>query len=492
MVRVPPVRIRRLNVRDLRADGRYVLYWMTTARRLSSNFSLDRAVDLALSIGKPLVILESLATDDPYASDRLHQFVLEGMADHARAATRTGAVYYPYIERRRGESAGLIEAMTSPSCAVVTDDYPVSSVQHALRDLSPRLPVPFEAVDSNGILPMQLVADPFGTARAFRAHLQRHLRAHLDEWPSKHPLSRLPIIKGSVPLLPDALRERWRSASVSEFAAPARLLTQLPIDHSVTKSSIAGGAKAAAATLRAFVDDSLELYGERQRHPDLEGTSHLSPYLHFGHIAAHDVFAAVMTHEQWTSRQLGTRGGGRREGWWGVRPGAEAFLDQIVTWRELGFNMCATRPEAYDRYDSLPAWARATLESHAHDRRAPAYSVDELESAATHDPVWNAAQRQLTRDGWMHNYLRMLWGKKILEWTPSPEAALDAMTRLMDKHAIDGRDPNSYSGYCWTLGRYDRPWPPERPIFGSVRYMSSASTVRKLKMKRYLEKYGPE
>jgi deoxyribodipyrimidine photo-lyase len=492
MVRVPPVRIRRLNERELRADGRYVLYWMTTARRLSSNFSLDRAVDLALSTGRPLVILESLAADAPYASDRLHQFVLEGMRDHARAAARSGAVYYPYIERRRHESRGLLEALASPACAVVTDDYPVSSVQRLLRALAPRLPVPFEAVDSNGILPVHLVADPFATARAFRAHLQRQLSAHLDEWPSTHPLSRLPVPKEPMSLLPDSIQHRWPSASVSELAAPARLIAELPIDHSVARSSIAGGAKSAVAALRSFVDNALELYVERQRHPDLNGTSHLSPYLHFGHIAAHDVFAAVMTHEQWTSRQLGTRGGGRREGWWGVRPGAEAFLDQVVTWRELGFNMCATRPEAYDTYDSLPAWARATLESHALDRRAPVYAIDELESAATHDPVWNAAQRQLSREGWMHNYLRMLWGKKILEWTPSPEAALDAMMRLMDKHAIDGRDPTSYSGYCWTLGRYDRPWPPERPIFGTVRYMSSASTVRKLKMKRYLEEYGPE
>jgi deoxyribodipyrimidine photo-lyase len=202
------------------------------------------------------------------------------------------------------------------------------------------------------------------------------------------------------------------------------------------------------------------------------------------------VFAAVMTAEKWTTRKLGGRAGGKREGWWGTRPGAEAFLDQLLTWRELGINMCATRPDDYDKYPSLPEWARTTLNRHRRDRRRRVYTLREFEAARTHDPVWNAAQRQLTRDGWMHNYLRMLWGKKILEWTPAPEDAIEVMTEIMNKHALDGRDPNSYAGYFWTLGRYDRPWAPERPIFGTVRYMSSENTVKKLRMKRFLDEYG--
>ncbi len=168
---------------------------------------------------------------------------------------------------------------------------------------------------------------------------------------------------------------------------------------------------------------------------------------------------------------------------------AEAFLDQLVTWRELGYNMCVHRPD-YDRYESLPDWARATLELHAPDRRDPTYTLDQFAAAETHDPVWNAAQRQLVRDGALHNYLRMLWGKKILEWTESPREALDVMIELNNRYALDGRDPNSYSGIFWMLGRYDRAWGPERPIFGKIRYMSSDSTIRKLKMKQYLERYG--
>jgi deoxyribodipyrimidine photo-lyase len=172
--------------------------------------------------------------------------------------------------------------------------------------------------------------------------------------------------------------------------------------------------------------------------------------------------------------------------------GAEAFLDQLVVWRELGFHLCATRPDDYATFASLPAWAQTTLRRHARDKRPHVYSREAFERAGTHDPVWNAAQRQLLRTGWMHNYLRMLWGKKILEWSASPEDALDTMIAIMDRHALDGRDPNSYNGYGWTLGRYDRPWGPERPVFGTVRYMSSERTVRKLRMTQFLAEYGPD
>jgi deoxyribodipyrimidine photo-lyase len=171
--------------------------------------------------------------------------------------------------------------------------------------------------------------------------------------------------------------------------------------------------------------------------------------------------------------------------------GAEAFLDQVITWRELGFNCCHMRKD-YDQYESLPVWARNTLKDHEKDARTARYGLEELEGARTHDPLWNAAQTQLVTEGRIHNYLRMLWGKKIIEWTRSPREALRVMIELNNRYALDGRDPNSYSGIFWCLGRYDRPWGPERPIFGTVRYMSSANTARKLHLKTYLRKYSPE
>jgi deoxyribodipyrimidine photo-lyase len=266
-------------------------------------------------------------------------------------------------------------------------------------------------------------------------------------------------------------------------------LSALPIDHAVAPVGFRGGATAAEAALATFIGHRLPRYRTDRNNPDDDVSSGLSPYLHFGHIGAHEVFDAVMTHERWSTRAIAPKATGSRDGWWGASPSAESFLDEFVTWRELGFNACVHR-EDHASYEALPAWARATLDRHAGDPRAYAYSLEDLTHARTHDAVWNAAQRQLTREGRLHNYLRMLWGKKILEWTRSPREALDTMVELNNKYAIDGRDPNSYTGILWVLGRYDRPWAPERPVFGSVRYMSSENTVRKLRMKAYLRKYG--
>jgi deoxyribodipyrimidine photo-lyase len=274
------------------------------------------------------------------------------------------------------------------------------------------------------------------------------------------------------------------------LAAGEKALAALPIDHSIPPAPTRGGMDEARRKLEAFVKGGLASYHERRNDPDVDGTSRLSPYLHFGHISAHEIFSSVMTHERWTTRRLGDKARGKREGWWGVSTGAEAFLDQLVVWRELAFNGCEYISN-YQSFGSLPEWARKTLDEHKRDRRAHKYTIEALEAAATHDRIWNAAQRQLVAEGWFYGYLRMLWGKKILEWTPRPADALLRMQSLMDRYSLDGRDPNSYAGYAWVLGRYDRPW-PKRAIFGTIRYMSSDSARRKLKMTSFLQQYGQD
>jgi deoxyribodipyrimidine photo-lyase len=287
------------------------------------------------------------------------------------------------------------------------------------------------------------------------------------------------------PPSPDGVAVRWPRTDVERLRED---LSVLPIDHTVAPVATAGGAAAGRRRFEVFVERDLARYGEDRNHPDEEVCSGLSPYLHFGHVSSHEVVARVLDHGGWTPDRITHTVNGAKTGWWGLAPAYEAFLDQIVTWRELGFNM-ADRRSGFERYDALPAWAMATLERHASDPRPYTYSLDQFSSARTHDPVWNAAQRQLVSEGRIHNYLRMLWGKKILEWTATPRYALDVMIELNNRWALDGRDPNSYSGILWVLGRYDRPW-PERPIFGTVRYMTSDSTVRKLRTRDYLRRYG--
>ena len=242
------------------------------------------------------------------------------------------------------------------------------------------------------------------------------------------------------------------------------------------------------STLKLFLNEHLESYAHFRNEPEKEVTSRLSPYLHFGHISSHQVFHEIAHKEQWSPQRLIAEGRGQRRGWWGMGESAESFIDQLVTWRELGFNACYWC-EDYDRYESLPPWAIQTLDEHEADEREYLYSLEQLEKAKTHDLLWNASQMQLVQEGHIHNYLRMLWGKKILEWSRSPRQALENMIELNNKYALDGRDPNSYSGILWVLGKYDRAWGPERKIFGKVRYMSSQNTARKVRVKDYIKRY---
>jgi deoxyribodipyrimidine photo-lyase len=295
-------------------------------------------------------------------------------------------------------------------------------------------------------------------------------------------------VPNSEGLLTD-ITNRWPAATQSLLEGTSDELSALPIDHSVQAVDQRGGTLAARARLQRFLDRSLSQYAAGANDPDDDNRSGLSPYLHFGHISAHEVFSELISLEGWKPGDLGDNTAGRREGWWGVSPGAESWLDELVTWRELGYNMTSHRRD-YDQFESLPEWAQATLARHERDLRPYVYSLEELAAARTHDEVWNAAQTQLVREGRIHNYLRMLWGKKVLEWSASPRDALKVLIELNNRYALDGRNPNSYSGIFWTLGRYDRPWGPERPIFGTIRYMSSENTRKKVKVREYLRRYA--
>jgi deoxyribodipyrimidine photo-lyase len=463
---------------------------MIAARRTGWNFGLERAADWARSLGKPLVVLEALRCDYRWASERFHAFVLQGMADNARALAGRGVDYYAYVEAAPSAASGLLASLARRAAVVVSDDWPSFFVPAMLRAASRQIPCRFELIDSNGLFPMRGTDKVWSRAFDFRRCLQKDLLPHLAEAPKANALDG-PALAPAAPSLTAAERRRWTAVSDSDLADPRPLLASLPIDHTVGMVADRGGAVAGAEQLRKFLDARLPLYGEQRNQPEVEAASGLSFWLHFGHVSAHQVFEALVEHERWTPQRAAPKPTGSSSGWWGMRADAESFLDELVTWRELGFNMCSKRND-YDRYDSLPDWAQETLNEHAADPRQHVYTLDQFAHSKTHDPLWNAAQQQLVREGRIHNYLRMLWGKKILEWTATPRDALAVMIELNNKYAVDGRNPNSYSGIFWVLGRYDRAWGPERPIYGKIRYMTSENTARKVSVKNYVKRYTAE
>ncbi len=483
---VPDIRIQVARDAPVAVDGDYVLYWMIAYRRYDYNYALERAVEWAKQLGKPLVILEALRVGYRWASDRLHKFVIDGMRDNAERFESRAVTYYPYLERRAGHGSGLLEALAQHACVVVTDDFPAFFLPRMVAAAAERMPVRMEVIDGNGLLPMRATDKVYARAHDFRRHLQRTLPEGIYAYPKQDALRGLELPR--LEALPKAVRERWPAATADELENPP--LSRLPINHDVSVVELPGGGVAGRSRMRDFLDNRLAGYADDRNQPDVDAASGLSPYLHFGHVSAHAVVRELAHREDWEPDVLVPSSAGKREGWWKMSRAAEAFVDELVTWREVGFNMCALRPDDYHRFESLPAWTLKNFDKHAGDPREYVYNLEQFERAQTHDEIWNAAQRELVTTGRMHNYLRMLWGKKILEWTLHPKDALDVMVELNNKYALDGRNPNSYSGIFWCLGRYDRAWGPERPIFGTVRFMSSDSTRRKLRIKPYLAKYG--
>ncbi len=490
VLRTPALRIVQANDRPLRFDGDFVLYWMIAARRTSHSFALDRACEHAVEHGKPLLILEALRCGYRWASDRIHAFVLQGMADNRDACKAAGVAYYPYVEDAEGAGSGLLEALAERACVVVTDEFPCFFLPRMVAAAAERLPVALETVDGNGLLPLRAAPKTFSRAFDFRRFLQKNLGVHLQEVPSPDPLATLRDLPRAK--LPKAITDRWPLADAATLRAEADALAALPIDHEVAPSDVLhGGSEAGTARLREFLREDLPRYADGRNHPDDAAQSNLSPWLHFGHVSSHQILHELAAREDWSAKDVGGRTDGKSEGWWHMSTPAESFLDELVTWREVGFNMCHHRPDDYMDYESLPGWARNSLAEHEGDERDALYTLDQLADAATDDEIWNAAQTQLRQEGRMHNYLRMLWGKKVLSWTPDAETALACLIELNNRYALDGRNPNSYSGIFWCLGRYDRAWGPERPVFGKIRYMTSDSTRRKLRLKEYLARYAP-
>jgi deoxyribodipyrimidine photo-lyase len=452
---------------------------MQAYRRLTYNHALDHAIRLAAEHQVPLVIYEGLRLGYPWASARLHTFILQGMQENARRAKELGVNYWPFVETPDQPGRGLLRQLSAAATAVVTDDFPAFIVPGQIRALGKQIDCALIAVDSNSIVPLRLL----GEACAMAAHMRPRIhKAFAEAWP--HRAAAEPEFPSALCKKVDPLFETWKCNDLAAF------VSGLPIDQTVRPvDSANGGTTPAEERLAIFLKKRLAGYAEARSAPtppDEGKASELSPYLHFGHISIEQVITAVLG-KKWTPAQLNLANRGKREGYYCDNPDVNSFLDEAITWRDVGFHWHTRRgADTASLQKSLPGWAWTTLQKHTADPREYVYSLEEFETAATHDEIWNAAQTELVLTGRMQNYLRMLWGKKVIEWTAAPDEAYRILEHLNNKYALDGRDPNSYTGILWCFGLFDRPWVPERQIFGTVRYMSSENTGRKFKLMGYL------
>ena len=451
---------------DPRQDGAYVLYWMQMFRRTRSNAALDEAVRLANRLERPLVVYEGLNPDYPGACDRHHRFLLGCARETARALRERDVRYVFHLRRRRDDDRAAAAEMISGAAAAVVDDFPafiLPGVTRAALERSGEAGTPVLAVDDNGVVPLAEIEGRQYAARTIRPRLHRLLPAYL------HPLDErtLDLREPDVPVPVDGVGPDLPEATGADLD---ELVASCEVDHGVPPSPrFPAGREAALERLERFLADGLPRYHEVSSDPGADGTSDLSPYLHFGCLSSREAALRALAADA---------------------PGeaVDAWLEQLVVRRELAYNFCwSTPPEDHTSLDVLPDWAKETMAEHADDERPARYDRSDLEEAATDDELWNAAQRELLHTGTIHNYMRMLWGKKILEWSEDYESALELMVDLHHRYAADGRNPNTYANILWCFGLHDRAF-GERPVFGKLRPMTSASTRRKHDVDSYMQR----
>ena len=448
LLRDPRVTVRFKGPPD--TEGQCVVYWMQRSQRAVDNPALDVAIEAGNALRKPVVAFLGLVPFYPNANLRHYTFLAQGIPDLAQRLGRRGV---GFVLRRYPDHQIVRFCKEVRPSLVVGDENPLREPERWRLTAADRLRVPLWTVDADVIVPSRLLAKEQYAARTIRPRL----RAYLNEF--------------LVPLANPRAETPWRQPKgITSCPTNGDLLGGLPIDRSVQPISTSrGGTDEGLRALSRFIRERLKGYATERNRPEMDGTSQLSAYLHFGHIGPHTVALAVRNGDAPPQDR-------------------EAFLEELIGRRELAVNFVRFNP-GYDRLESCEPWALRTLEDHRRDERQHVYSERELESAETHDRLWNAAQNQMVLGGWMHGYLRMYWAKKILEWTPSPEEAYDLAVRLNDRYELDGRDPNGYAGVAWAIGgKHDRAWGPERPVYGKVRYMSYQSTSRKFNCKRYIQR----
>ena len=445
-------RIRRLNDRDTDTDGGCICYIMSRDQRVRDNAALLAAQHDALDRELPLVVLFRLY---PTVTNRVRQqykFMLDGLVE---VESRLQELNIPLLVT----SDELVDAIHNLNPAAVYMDYsPLRGPQALRRKIAANVEIPCYEVDTHNVIPVWVTSDKQEyAARTIRPKIHRQLDDYLaePEQVDEHPYD-----------VTMTTENDWSSIW-------NHVVVEKPGEYD---PPFEPGEDAARDALERFIEERLSGYHEERNDPVLDGQSDLSPYLHFGQLAS--LRAALNVRAFAEEHPDDER----------IKESSAAFIEQAIVRKELADNFCHYNDD-YDTWNGLPDWAKKTLNEHRNDPREYLYDLDEFESAATHDPAWNAAQTQMMRTGKMHNYMRMYWAKKILEWTPDPESAIEIAVTLNDRYELDGYDPNGYANILWSIGGlHDRPW-QERPVYGKIRYMNFNGLKRKFDIERYMERW---
>jgi deoxyribodipyrimidine photo-lyase len=442
-------RVQHLNDEDLR-NGDYVLYWMQSSQRAEYNHALEYAVQRANELGQRVLVVFGLTDDYPEANLRHYAFMLEGLKDVEEALKKRGIGFAV----RKGSPEEVALEVGEDASLIVTDRGYMRPQREWREKVAREASCLLTQVETDVVVPVEL-------ASGKREHAARTLRPKIAEYLEDFLVALNPTKpeKGSFDMRVDGL----------DLSDIQKILDEMDLDRSVGALGhlYRGGTSEAKKMFRRFLKDSLGDYVEHRNQPQTDDVSHMSKYLHYGHISP--IWLALEARKASTENK-----------------NVESLVEELVVRRELSMNFVFYTPD-YDSYSNLPDWAKKTLEEHKDDEREYAYTRKQLENAETHDEYWNAAMREMVHTGYMHNYMRMYWGKKILEWSNTPEHAYRTTLYLNNKYFLDGRDPNSFANVAWVFGQHDRGW-TEREVYGKVRYMSSGGLERKAKPEQYVEK----
>ena len=438
--------MRFLNNKKVRG-GEFVLYWMQSSQRVEDNWALSYAIQAANSLGLPIVVYFGLTTEFPEANFRHYWFMVEGLKE---VSTTLQSLGVRFVVKHANPPTGLMELSEKASQIIVDKGY-LRINKEWYNHAAQRTQVPIVQVEDNVVVPIEETSQKEEySAATLRPKLLAKLNQFLDLPPQ---------------ILPKKPSLDMEIDSVS-LVDSERTLAALQVDRSVNKSKFfQGGTTRAKKLLELFMEHSLGIYERKGNNPENNCASYLSPYLHFGQISPVYIAIQILRTKAAVSHK---------------------FLEQLIIRRELAIDFVHYNAD-YDSFLSLPQWAKKTLAAHAEDQRSYVYSLRELESAQTHDVYWNAAQKEMVVTGKMNGYMRMYWGKKIIEWTKNPSEAFKMALFLNNKYELDGRDPNGYAGVAWCFGKHDRPW-KEREIFGNVRFMNKKGLERKFNMDSYLKR----